>query len=84
MGRTNLVVDAIGDVEQLEEHDKQHRVGAFTATAHSLLACGADVDETPQHETRPELVEGLEVQPSERRVQLASDEELLKVRLEGE
>lgn len=58
----HLVVQAVSNVQQLEKYYKHHRVCGVPTATHCLLACSGDVNQSPQDETRAELVEGLEVE----------------------
>ena len=73
---TDLVVKRVDDIVRVENQDEDHR-GRHVATKPApLLAGHRDVDEDPEDEARPELVERLDVERADRRVELATHPEL--------
>lgn len=54
---THLVVEGFDNVESLKEKDKDHGVRRVPRVSVShLLACGADVTQNPEDQSRPQLV----------------------------
>lgn len=75
-----LVVQRVPDVPDLESTDKPHGVGDVgeATTADGLFTYHTDVNERPEDEAWAELVEGLDVEGADGRVELAADKELLR------
>lgn len=74
--KTHLIIQRIHNVPGLESEDQPHRIcDILEATApDGLFASHADVDENPEDEARPELIESLDVEPADVRVQLTANE----------
>ena len=73
MGRTDLVVQSIGDVADLEEQDEPHGVCDVAAAAEGLFAGHADVNERPEDQAGAQLVEGLELSKLDRIIEKGQD-----------
>ncbi|KAI3481015.1 hypothetical protein L1887_56841 [Cichorium endivia] len=80
--------EGVGDVPEVESADEGHGVGDATAQLDVLVAGAADVENGPEDEARTELVERLDVERADARVELASDEPVVehvaRVAAEGE
>jgi hypothetical protein len=58
---TYFDVETVDDIPTLEEENEPHAVGD-TADAHILLACARYVDQEPEDQAGPELVERLDIE----------------------
>lgn len=59
--RPYLIVETIGNVENVERKDEHHRIRDASAATGPLLAGHADINKGPQDEARTKFVEGLDV-----------------------
>ena len=82
--KTNLIVQSICNIPGLECEYEPHGVGHIckASTTHSLLADHACVDQYPEDEARAELIERLDIEGSDGRIQLAPDIPLNELRPE--
>ena len=76
--QTHLVVETVDNIPRLEGKDQPERVGdmAETTPANSLFAKHSNVDKDPKNKAGTEFIEGLDIERSDRRIKLPSDEEL--------
>lgn len=74
-----LIEDCIKDVPIVEKDNKDHAVGDAALARDVLVACTAEVEETPEDHARPQLVEGLDVKDTDPWVELSANEPVEKV-----
>jgi len=72
----HLVENSINDVEGVEEDDESHGGSHSSSESTPLLASARDVDEHPEDQSRSKLVEGLDVEGPDGRVEFSTHPEL--------
>lgn len=72
----HLVVERIDDIMSVKQENEHHRCRYVAAQSAPLLAGHRDINEDPEDESRPELVERFDVKRADRRIELATHPKL--------